>query len=123
MPSRNFAILTEVVAPGAGNTGILDANSVKLDRLPKDGHAPLHKGEVDAGTTHGAADGFTCATGMYGGLDVSVRVEIDPHDRSATTEGYGFSIPPLLATEGPPSTGHRLSLHSRRSQGRPSTAM
>ncbi|KAJ5159174.1 Alkaline phosphatase D-related protein [Penicillium coprophilum] len=123
MPSRNYAILTEVVAPGPGNTGVLETNSVKLEHLPKDGHAPLHKGEVDAGTTHSAADGITCASGMFGGLDVSVRVEIDPQDRSAATEGYGFSIPPLLATEGPPSTGHRLSLHSRRShQGRPSTA-
>lgn len=122
MPSRNYAILTEVVAPnGDGN---LEANSAKLDRLPKDGHAPLHKGEVDAGTIHRAADGLTCASGMYGGLDVAIRVEIDPHDRSAATEGYGFSIPPLMATEGPPQTGHRLSLHSRRShQGRPSTAV
>ncbi|OQE38031.1 hypothetical protein PENCOP_c009G00587 [Penicillium coprophilum] len=123
MPSRNYAILTEVVAPGPGNTGVLETNSAKLERLPKDGHAPLHKGEVDAGTTHSAADGIACASGMFGGLDVSVRVEIDPQDRSAATEGYGFSIPPLLATEGPPSTSHRLSLHSRRShQGRPSTA-
>lgn len=122
MPSRNYAILTEVLPPSPSNPGVLESSSAKLDRLPKDGHAPLHKGEVDAGTTHSAADGFTCTSGMYGGLDVAIRVEIDPQNRSATTEGYGFSIPPLLATEGPPSTGHRLSLHSRRSQGRPSTA-
>jgi hypothetical protein len=120
MPSRNYATLTEVVAP----TGTREFGSANLERLPKDGHAPLHKGEVDAGTTHRAADGFSAESGMYGGLDVAVRVEIDPQDRSATTEGYGFSIPPLMATEGPPPTGHRLSLHSRMShQGRPSTAM
>jgi hypothetical protein len=51
----------------------------------------LHKGEVNAGTAHRAADGISSDSGMYGGLDVAIRVEIDPHDRSATTEGYGFS--------------------------------
>ncbi|KAJ5549789.1 hypothetical protein N7535_002270 [Penicillium sp. DV-2018c] len=120
MPSRNYATLTEVIAPVEADEYV----SANLDRLPKDGHAPLHKGEVDAGTAHRAADGFSAESGMYGGLDVAIRVEIDPHDRSATTEGYGFSIPPLMATEGPPPAGHRLSMHSRRShQGRPSTAM
>ena len=124
MPSRNYATLTEVVAPSlTGSDGIVETETAKLDKLPKDGHAPLHKGEVDAGSNHRAADGFTAQSGMYGGLDVAIRVEIDPQDRSAATEGYGFSIPPLVATEGPPKTGHRLSLHSRRShQGRPSTA-
>ncbi|KAJ5855789.1 Alkaline phosphatase D-related protein [Penicillium soppii] len=124
MPSRNYATLTEVVAPSlTGSNGIVETETSKLEKLPKDGHAPLHKGEVGAGTNHRAADGFTAQSGMFGGLDVSVQVEIDPQDRSAATEGYGFSIPPLLATEGPPQTGHRLSLHSRRShQGRPSTA-
>lgn len=90
MPSRNFATLTEVVAPAA-NGSPLDVESAKLEHLPKDGHSPLHKGEVDAGTTHKAADGFSNESGMYGGLDVAIRVEIDPHDRSGSTEGYGFS--------------------------------
>lgn len=89
MPSRNFATLTEIVAPATN--GENPEQSVKLDRLPKDGHAPLHKGEVHAGTAHRAADGFSSDSGMYGGLDVAIRVEIDPHDRKGTTEGYGFS--------------------------------
>lgn len=101
MPSRNFATLTEVVAPATNGTingtangatnGATPEESVKLTRLPKDGHAPLHKGEVNAGTTHRAADGFSSDSGMYGGLDVAVRVEIDPHYVEGTTEGYGFS--------------------------------
>ncbi|KAJ5343796.1 uncharacterized protein N7506_003620 [Penicillium brevicompactum] len=126
MPSRNYAILTEVTAPSAtGADGILETESAKLDKLPKDGHAPLHKGEVGAGSNHRAADGIDTQSGMYGGLDVAIRVEIDPQDRSAKTEGYGFSIPPLMATEGAPRSGHRMSFHSRRSHqnpSRPSTA-
>jgi hypothetical protein len=90
MPSRNFATLTEVVAPVANGDAVQPVTA-KLDRLPKDGHAPLHKGEVNAGSTHSAADGFSAHSGMYGGLDVAIRVEIDPHDRKGTTEGYGFS--------------------------------
>ncbi|OQE17254.1 hypothetical protein PENSTE_c021G09225 [Penicillium steckii] len=135
MPSRNFAILTEVVAPIAnGNGGEATHDSAKLDSLPKDGHAPLHKGEVEAGTTHSAADGISSNSGMYGGLDVAIRVEIDPHNLQGATEGYGFSIPPLIATEGPP-TSSRHSFRSRHSRaesrpqsrqteqaGRPSTA-
>ncbi|KAJ5777202.1 Alkaline phosphatase D-like protein [Penicillium odoratum] len=129
MPSRNFACLTEVVAPAANGTSV-EIQSAKLAHLPKDGHAPLHKGEVDAGTAHISADGFTCST-MYGGLDVAIRVEIDPHDRQGTTEGYGFSIPPLTATAEPPSSRHslrsRISRHDMRGDAqetadRPSTA-
>ncbi|KAJ5637384.1 Alkaline phosphatase D-like protein [Penicillium lividum] len=129
MPSRNFACLTEVVAPAANGTSV-EIQSAKLAHLPKDGHSPLHKGEVDAGTTHISADGFTCSD-MYGGLDVAIRVEIDPHDRQGTTEGYGFSIPPLTATAEPPSSRHslrsRISRHDVRGDAqetaeRPSTA-
>ncbi|KAF7720080.1 Alkaline phosphatase D-related protein [Penicillium ucsense] len=128
MPSRNFAILTEVVAP-ASNGHVAEPVSAKLDQLPKDGHAPLHRGEVDAGSTHSAADGISVNSGMYGGLDVSIRVEIDPHDLEGTTEGYGFSIPPLFATEGPQASSgmsvySRVSRHNSREEqaGRPSTA-
>lgn len=136
MPSRNYACLTEVVAPAANGTAV-EVESAKLERLPKDGHAPLHKGEVGAGTTHSAADGFTCNSSMYGGLDVAIRVEIDPQDMKGATEGYGFSIPPLAATAAPPSSRHslrsRVSRHDVRhdavqdevagqAAGRPSTA-
>lgn len=98
MPSRNYAILTEVDGPTAN--GEVAPETAKLDKLPKDGHAPLHKGEVDAGTTHPAAQGFGNGSTMYGGLDVSIRVEIDPQDRQGATEGYGFSseFSPFLTT-------------------------
>ncbi|KAJ5909091.1 hypothetical protein N7495_001773 [Penicillium taxi] len=123
MPSRNFAILTEAIAPVATSAEGLE--TAKLDKLPKDGHAPLHKGEVAAGTTHSAADGINTST-MYGGLDVAIRVEIDPQNRQGATEGYGFSIPPLIATEGPLPSSHsmrsRFSRHEER-PGRPSTAL
>ena len=89
MPSRNYACLTEVTSPAT--LGAAPLETAKLDSLPKDGHQPLHKGEVDAGTTHRAADGFSSDSGMQGGLDVAIRVEIDPQDRQGATEGYGFS--------------------------------
>ncbi|KAJ5212669.1 uncharacterized protein N7498_004315 [Penicillium cinerascens] len=148
MPSRNFACLTEVVAPAT--TDAPGGGSAKLEHLPKNGHAPLHKGEVHAGTTHSAADGFSGNSGMYGGLDVAIRVEINPHDTKGTTEGYGFSskrntsnfcetcsnrqlVPLLMATEPAPAASSRISLRSRPSRqnvkrssaenvGRPSTA-
>ncbi|KAJ5151839.1 hypothetical protein N7492_010134 [Penicillium capsulatum] len=123
MPSRNYACLTEVVPPPSN--GDASVETAKLDRLPKDGHHPLHKGEVDAGTTHRAADGFSNNSGMYGGLDVAIRVEIDPQDRQGATEGYGFSIPPLVATEPPPSSSRSLRSRASRQEerpGRPSTA-
>lgn len=91
MPSRNFAILTEAVAPTANGDGVVGIETSKLASLPKDGHAPLHKGEVEAGSTHSAADGISSNSGMYGGLDVAIRVEIDPQNREGATEGYGFS--------------------------------
>lgn len=117
MPSRNYACLTEVVAPTSNGDAALE--TAKLDRLPKDGHHPLHKGEVDAGTTHRAADGVSNDSGMYGGLDVSIRVEIDPQDRQGATEGYGFSSKWLFDIEvsclfahlfsSSPLDGHRAS--------------
>lgn len=83
MPSRNFAILTEVDSghPSSGDD----------HQKPRDGHSPLHHGEMNAGTTHKAADGISSDSGVLGGLDVSIRIEIDPQIREGKTEGYGFS--------------------------------
>ncbi|KAL2364612.1 hypothetical protein RJZ56_002474 [Blastomyces dermatitidis] len=94
MPSRNFACITEVSMDGAVN-GSADVAQTTPVVIPKDGHQPLHAGEENAGTTHRAADGVSNVSGMIGGLDVAIRVEIDGSDRNGTTEGYGFSIPPL----------------------------
>lgn len=118
MPSRNYATLTEVIAPAAN--GEATPETAKLEKLPKDGHAPLHKGEVGAGTEHTAAAGYGPGSNMYGGLDVAIRVEIDPQDRNGVTEGYGFSsMSPLellpylsfekLTCSSPPSRSHRAS--------------
>jgi hypothetical protein len=87
MPSRNFACITEV-SPAVTN------GNTPADRpfaLPKNGHFPLHQGEVDAGTTYGAADGISSVSGAPGGLDIAIRVEIDPTDPDGKTDGYGFS--------------------------------
>ncbi|KAG5292809.1 MPP_PhoD superfamily domain-containing protein [Histoplasma ohiense] len=94
MPSRNFACITEVSLDGAVN-GSADVAETATVVMPKDGHDPLHAGEENAGTTHRAADGVSNVSGMIGGLDVAIRVEIDAADRNGTTEGYGFSVPPL----------------------------
>ncbi|OJD13099.1 hypothetical protein AJ78_06404 [Emergomyces pasteurianus Ep9510] len=110
MPSRNFACITEVSQAGAVN-GSADVAQTAPVVMPKDGHAPLHTGEENAGTTHRAADGVSNVSGMIGGLDVSVRVEIDATDRKGTTVGYGFSVPPLTI---PP--GDRVSQETSRSR-------
>lgn len=110
MPSRNYATITEVTdqvsdshqdenqqqSTLTGNTP--HVNGQKSDPvssvggLPgKDGHSPLHKGEEGAGTRHPAADGVSSSSGMLGGLDVSILVEIDNRSKGAETEGYGFS--------------------------------
>lgn len=96
MPSRNYATITEVTGSepngnGAVNGGVHDISPYSA----KDGHEPLHTGEDGAGTTHPASDGISATSGMVGGLDVSIQVEIDSHDREGKTQGYGFSIPPL----------------------------
>lgn len=85
MPSRNFACITEV----DGSTG--DNGASGTFRLPKDGHSPLNKSEEHAGTSHLAADGINSRDGPNGGLNVAIRVEIDPQRTEAPTEGYGFS--------------------------------
>lgn len=99
MPSRNYACITEVPEATTNGThpsnvnGIVDDNSA-LQAHGKDGHSPLHLGEEGAGVEHNAASGGSSNSGIVGGLDVSIRVEIDPKDREGKTEGYGFSSKP-----------------------------
>lgn len=111
MPSRNFACLTEVedddgdneqhrdvTADGPGGN---DPESAAFEppsirgytpaEPPTDGHDFLNSGEDNAGTQHPAADGIFGRSLTKGGLDVSIRVEIDPTDPSGATAGYGFS--------------------------------
>ncbi|KAJ4368398.1 hypothetical protein N0V83_006755 [Neocucurbitaria cava] len=58
----------------------------------------MHVGEQGAGTQHPASNGLV-STGLCGpfGLDVTLRVEISNQDREGRTDGYGFSIPALMA--------------------------
>jgi len=98
MPSRNFACITEVEdeAPAPMVDGNREGKANRAARddekyTGNDGHSPLHRGEDGAGTLHPAADGVSSRSGLVGGLDVALRVEIDNHDRRGTTEGYGFS--------------------------------
>lgn len=115
MPSRNYACITEIesdiedhiganpMANGANgiNGEHLDQNSHGDERFQnKNGHLPLHAGEEGAGTQHPAADGVSSRGGMKGGLNISLRVEIDNHDRKGATEGYGLSgeLVPILVT-------------------------
>ena len=105
MPSRNWAMITENsskcrAANGnaknshtAGSDGI--AGHTDISPQIKDGHSWLHKGEVDAGTTHRAADAATHGNGTDGSLDVMVRVEVDQHNTMGETQGYGMTIPAL----------------------------
>ncbi|EFX01822.1 transcription factor [Grosmannia clavigera kw1407] len=64
------------------------------------GHRPLHAGEEGAGTKHRAA-GPLHGRLNDGSLDVSIRVEMDQHDREGHTEAYGLSIPALDCTVPP----------------------
>lgn len=69
----------------------------------RDGHTPIHAGEVDAGTKHRAATADRRGGGPAdGSLDVCIRVEIDQHDHDGHTEGYGVSIPALEYKAPPP---------------------
>ena len=105
MPSRNYAIITEATSDRLTNgsaSGYISANGTASPfssgaQYPrkKDGHSPLHLGEEGAGTKHVAASGVHTGA-MAGGLDVSIRVEIDQHDREGKTEGYGITIPTLM---------------------------
>lgn len=96
MPSRNYAVITEAATaepavPGPAN-GTVHPDETPHAPAPegKYGHSPLHKGEQNAGTEHVAASG-TRTGALAGGLDVSIKVEIDPQDLEGKTEGYGFS--------------------------------
>lgn len=103
MPSRNFAILTENSPnnPPSGNSEAA-AGAAADDTEPsftgRGGHNFLHRGEVDAGTTHKAAS-TAHGRGNDGSLDVCIRVEIDQHDKEGKTEGYGLSVPLLHYTK------------------------
>lgn len=102
MPSRNYAIISEADTPTSMNgetvppTSVVaaqsDATAVAAVSKIKDGHSPLHKGEEGAGTEHVAEGGVQSTNGPWpGGLNISLRVEIDQHDRGGKTDGYGFS--------------------------------
>ncbi len=104
MPSRNYAVLSESENTSAsphpsevtltvacmGGTHIPSPAPPQVTGTRKDGHLPLHPGEEAAGTSHRAASGVYEGA-EDGALDVCFRVEIDKHDKSGKTEGYGFS--------------------------------
>lgn len=90
MPSRNYTCITENDAAPMNGDAPGVANGYAPAHAPKDGHSPLHKGEEGVGTKHPAADGVSLSD-MYGGLDVSIKVEVDPQNRDGASEGYGFS--------------------------------
>jgi hypothetical protein len=107
MPSRNWAMITENHRSGQipnghatnGNTnGDSEAVHPPVDTKPKakDGHSWLHKGEVDAGTKHKAADMEQHGGETDGSLDVCIRVEMDQHDSEGKTQAYGMTIPTLV---------------------------
>ena len=106
MPSRNWAMITENSGTSAGTNGNAanghatnggDEVINHTDTIPKvkDGHSWLHKGEVDAGTKHKAADTATHGADSDGSLDVMIRVEMDQHDKEGKTQAYGMTIPRL----------------------------
>lgn len=102
MPSRNYACISEIgssVRNGAGpphsSSGQPDPPLVNTTASPstkrKSGHEPLHHGEDLAGTEHNAVEGVAILSGLEGGLDVCIRVEIEQGGPEGKTEGYGFS--------------------------------
>jgi PhoD related phosphatase len=132
MPSRNWAMITENSAHGATHTNSHLTNGTDTNGTSspydnpgkaKDGHSWLHKGEVDAGTTHKAATIEHHGNDKDGSLDICIRVEIDQHDATGQTEPYGMTIPPLTYN-GPPlrprSKRYALS-HRSADTGRPTT--
>lgn len=118
MPSRNYACITEIpedspaVTNGNHTNGVSQNGMITVEDTghpgkdrpanTKDkGRSPLHSGEVNAGTNHMAADGVTNQGDMKGGLNVSIRVEIDNQNRNGETQGYGLTskfagVPPIV---------------------------
>jgi len=107
MPSRNYAIICEShdanaiaasQANGVNGNGYNGGAQGQQNGKKFNPRHALHMGEQAAGTTHPAATGLQ-KTGLCGqyGLDVTIRVEIDPEDTEGRTEGYGFSVPALEA--------------------------
>ncbi|KAK5091560.1 hypothetical protein LTR05_001745 [Lithohypha guttulata] len=114
MPSRNYACITEIPEYGsqtetnphmngyshqssAGNTVPVQMGDTgeegkqRPTHDSKKGRHPLHEGEVNAGTNHVAADGVSSQGTLKGGLNVSIRVEIDNRSRNGETAGYGLA--------------------------------
>lgn len=105
MPSRNYACITEIPdnSPDSGShppngvngEAVMNSTGEEDKERPKakgaDGHSPLHIGEEGAGTKHPAADGVSSEGPLKGGLNVSIKVEIDNSDRTGQTQGYGMS--------------------------------
>ncbi|TVY75958.1 Uncharacterized protein LSUE1_G004744 [Lachnellula suecica] len=109
MPSRNWAMLTEnyrgsQIPNGHATNGHVNGDENHemtgrpVETIPnaKDGHSWLHKGEMDAGTMHKAADSAKHGADNDGSLDVCIRVEIDQHDAEGKTRAYGMTIPTLV---------------------------
>lgn len=119
MPSRNYAIIEEADGVGApetapeitpavlhpdtnGTNGSAPTNGVahtgswhpSIETSKYNMRKPIHDGEKNAGTEHAAADGVGLS-GIRGGLDVTIRVEISNKDAEGRTEGYAFTIPSL----------------------------
>lgn len=102
MPRRNWTMLTENYDTSSQRINGSDSAQKNLHsdivfnlESVKDGHSSLHGGEVDAGTAHKAANPEEHGHGFDGSLDVSIRVEIDQHDRQGKTQAYGMTIPKL----------------------------
>lgn len=141
MPSRNWAVLTENMRPSISPSAIPPhqnnathnaddtttepgPHDLETKNIPKDGHAPLHKGEKGAGSTHKAAVAEHHGKSGDGSLDVVIRVEINQHDGEGRTRGYGMSVPvlryggeALVVDEGRRSwAGSRRSLRGKKSR-------
>lgn len=116
MPSRNFAMLTEnspnnpprqrpttaangaAAAEQANGTEAASVKTRSSAKSKKDGHLPIHSGEMECGTKHRAASAQDHGQENDGSLDICIRVEIDQHDREGRTESYGLTVPALTVT-------------------------
>lgn len=117
MPSRNFAMLTEnspnndqprqrpatAATNGTGTGGTptpggshkSSSASGRDSTRSRDGHFPIHAGEVGCGSNHRAAMAAEHGRDNDGSLDICIRVEIDQHDPEGRTEAYGLTVPAL----------------------------